>query len=112
MKTRKDKAYSYEHTKQRALERYGIELTPQIYEEWNALCSYDNRIQIDDSNNQATYIIKWQGREITVVQTTSGNSGTKLYIKTVLPEGTKLVYATSEKINGKWRTYERNNTWS
>lgn len=94
MKTKKGKAYSYEHTKQRALERYEIELTPKIYEEWNALCSYDNRIQIDHSNNQATYIIEWQGREITVVQTTSG---TKLYIKTVLPEGTKLVYATSEK---------------
>jgi hypothetical protein len=89
MKTKKDKTYSYQHTKERALERYGIELTPEIYDQWNALCTYDTRIQIDKSNQQQVHVIKWEGQQITVVQTLDPKGGFNEYIKTVLPTGYK-----------------------
>lgn len=89
MKTKKDKSYSYEHTKQRALERYGIELTPAIYEEWNSLCTYKSRIQEDKGNGQVVHEINWHGRLITLVQSLPFKNQ-EPYIKTVLPEGTKL----------------------
>lgn len=92
MKTKKDKSYSYEHTKVRALERYGIELTPEIYEEWNKLCSYSTRIQVDKSNNQTVHVINWRGRLITVVQNYVPTTTFEPYIRTVLPEGTKLMF--------------------
>jgi hypothetical protein len=105
VKTKKDKTYSYNHTKERALDRYGIELTPQIYDEWKRLCVWENRIQIDRSNKQQTYVIQWQGKSITVVTTLENNTAKEEYIKTVLPEGTKLMFASSEKIRGQWITY-------
>ena len=92
MKTKKDKAYSYEHTKERALERYGIELTPEIYERWNKLCTYDTRIQMDVNNKQQVHIIEWEGKHLTVVKSFSRFSSEEEYIKTVLPEGTKLMF--------------------
>jgi hypothetical protein len=92
MKTRKDKTYSYEHTKVRALERYGIELTPAIYDEWNALCGYSTRIQVDKSNQQVVHVIEWRGQEITVVQNYVPSEKVEPYIRTVLPRGTKLMF--------------------
>lgn len=92
MKTKKGKAYSYEHTKQRALERYGIELTPKIYEEWNELCCYATRIQLDKSNKQSVHVIFWRGRPITVVQSFHPLREEQSYIRTVLPHGTKLMF--------------------
>lgn len=94
MKTKKDKHYSFNHTKERALARYGIELTPEIITEWNTLCTYDNRIQIDKSNKQQVHVIQWKGRSITVVKSLSDKSTEEEYIKTVLPEGTKLMFGT------------------
>jgi len=101
MKTKKDKSYSYENTKARALERYGIELTPEIYEEWNSLCKYNTRIQEDHANRQTVHEIMWQERQITVVQ------GLPLkdqepYIKTVLPKGTKLMFGkNTQRMNNQ-----------
>jgi len=97
MKTKKDKAYSYEHTKERALERYGIELTLEIYEEWNKLCTYQTRIQIDQYNSQAVHQIQWRGRFIVVVQKYLPHGTFEPYIRTVLPEGTKLMFGKDTK---------------
>jgi hypothetical protein len=94
MKTKKDKAYSYEHCKERALQRYDVILTPEIYKEWNQLCTYDNRIQMDVSNRQQVHVIKWKDKLITVVKSLSNTTAQEEYIKTVLPEGTKLMFGT------------------
>ncbi len=92
MKTKKDKSYSYEHTKQRALERYGIELTPKMYEEWANRATAANCIQVDKSNIQTVHNIEWNGTLVTIVYKHTEKNGS--YIATVLPEGTKLMFGT------------------
>ena len=89
MKTKKDRAYSFEHTKERALERYGIELTEDVWNEWAKLANLDNRIQTDRANQQDVYRIDWQGRQITIVCKTSQYG---FYVSTVLPEGMQLMF--------------------
>lgn len=89
MKTKKDKSYSYEHTKQRAFERYGIELTEDVWNQWAKLANFDNRIQSDRFNRQDVHRIDWQGQQITIVCKTNQYGH---YVSTVLPEGTQLMF--------------------
>ena len=93
MKTKKDKAYSYEHTKQRALERYGIELTPKIWQAWADKTTAANCVQVDKSNIQTVHKIEWNGIVITVVFKHTEKEGS--YIATVLPKDGLLSYGST-----------------
>lgn len=96
MKTRKDKAYSFNHTKERALERYNINLTKEIYEEWALMCTWKTRLQIDESNMQEVHRIWWEGHPITVVVCQENPH----FVKTVLPEGHKLMFGKDVGVKG------------
>lgn len=69
MKTVKDKAYSYEHCKERASQRYDLTLTLEIYKEWDKLVRQSPAIHTntDKDTVQTTHVIYWQDTKIICV---------------------------------------------
>jgi len=80
MKTIKNREYSYNHTKQRMLERFNIHINKRDY---NKLCSLisSRTIVMRESVTQEIHIIDWKEKIFTVVFNTEKNC-----ITTVLPE--------------------------
>ena len=83
MKTKKDAAYSYEHTKERALERLEIALTPKIYEEWNRLAAAAPILATERDGNRIQTVrdFTWRARVITCVYETPKNCITTVLSK-------------------------------
>ena len=91
---KRTRTHSFKHCSERALERYGIKLTPETYEIWNNLCDDNNCTQVDNYNGrtlQTVHDIQWGTRELTVVMK-HNNNGT--YLSTVLPQKGKLKHAS------------------
>jgi len=80
MKTIKNREYSYNHTKQRMLERFNIHINKRDY---NKLCNLisSRTIVMRESVTQEIHIIDWKEKTFTVVFNTEKNC-----ITTVLPE--------------------------
>lgn len=80
MKTIKNREYSYNHTKQRMLERFNIHINKRDY---NKLCSLisSRTIVMRESVTQEVHIIEWKNQTFTVVFNTE-----KSCITTVLPK--------------------------
>jgi len=85
MKTKKDKLYSFDHTRKRLAERYGIEIQSIDYTE---LCSRINKKkdvkfvseEKQKKDIQQIYDITFRGATVRVVWSMANR-----YIKTVLP---------------------------
>lgn len=80
MKTIKDKEYSFNHTKERLLERFNLSLNRKEYE---ILCNLINNktLLVKENNIQEIHLILWKNKRIKAVFNTK-----KQYITTVLPE--------------------------
>lgn len=70
-KTVKDREYSFQHCKERAKERYGLELTRDAWEQWAEECRRTVEFAIYTNTNgkivQTTHVIYWWGVKLIVV---------------------------------------------
>lgn len=85
----KDANYSFEHTKERTLERYGFVLSKSVYDAWCRRCTPETEIsrQVDKKIIQTVHVIDWLGRPVRCVFENKRNC-----VTTVLPlEGTKYL---------------------
>lgn len=78
MKTIKDKEYSFNHTKERMIERFNLSLNRKEYETLCGLIS-EKTLLIKENNIQEIHIISWKNKQIKVVFNSE-----KKYITTVL----------------------------
>lgn len=67
MKTKKDKTYSYNHTRQRLQERYGLELSREEYDKWCRDWTQGVRLQWDGTNMQEVRAFNYKGHRIIAV---------------------------------------------
>lgn len=67
--TKKSRAYSFEHTKQRAKERYGLDLDQKTYDKWCALAKKAKAINTEKDGKviQTTHIILWNNLKVICV---------------------------------------------
>lgn len=65
----KNKAYSFGHTKQRAKERYNIDLDQRTYDKWCVLARKADVINTekDGQKVQTTHVIVWNNEKIVCV---------------------------------------------
>lgn len=80
MKTIKNKEYSFNHTKERLLERFGLSLNK---EEYKTLCSLINKktLIVKEDDKQEIHLISWRNKQIKAVFNLE-----KQCITTVLPD--------------------------